>query len=179
MYSNKTLGVNGALMATRADTLTPELLADIDLVTVFAGTNDYGHGGVTLGTQSDLAGANTFYGSIYTVIDKILAAKATVKIVFFTQLQRGVFGTEPNPYAAGHPRGDGPGANGLTMPAISQAIVTACRLNAIPCLDLFSISGCNDRTFLNYYPSNDFLHPTPDAADKLGLIMGKFINSLA
>lgn len=48
LLSNRTLGVNGQVMRTVADALTPELLTDVDVVTVWAGTNDYGHGNVTL-----------------------------------------------------------------------------------------------------------------------------------
>lgn len=64
-----------------------ELEADADLVIVFGGTNDYGHGDAALGTMED-QDPYTFYGAVHTLVRKLLAKYDRSKIVFILPLHR-------------------------------------------------------------------------------------------
>ena len=65
-----------------------ELEADADLVIVFGGTNDYGHGDAAFGVFED-RDPYTFYGAVHTLVQKLLAKYERSKIVFLLPLHRG------------------------------------------------------------------------------------------
>lgn len=65
-----------------------ELEADADLVIVFGGTNDYGHGDAAFGVFED-RDPYTFYGAVHTLVQKLLAKYDKSKIAFLLPLHRG------------------------------------------------------------------------------------------
>ena len=65
-----------------------ELEADADLVIVFGGTNDYGHGDAAFGVFED-RDPYTFSGAVHTLVQKLLAKYERSKIVFLLPLHRG------------------------------------------------------------------------------------------
>lgn len=161
-------GEVGSLLRTRADSLVASDLTNIDIVTVLAGTNDYGHGNCAIGSITDGKEVNSIYGNVAYVIDKILTLKPTVRLVFFTPLNRGAFTGEPTPPAAN--------SYGSTIDGIGFAIREKCRLLNIPCYDLFANSGLNQYTFSLY--TSDGLHPNSAYGSKMGTLMGEYINRI-
>ncbi|HEY5524521.1 MAG TPA: SGNH/GDSL hydrolase family protein [Clostridium sp.] len=83
-------GIYGQEMGTMADRITTRKLANIALVTVFGGTNDYALG-KKLGTINDDETINSFYGNVQKVIGKIQTANPKTEIVFMTPIKRGKF----------------------------------------------------------------------------------------
>ena len=160
-------GVSGQLLRTIADTLTVEDLAEIDVVTGLAGTNDYGHGNHGLGTISDSKETLSIYGDMRYVIDKILTLKPSVKLFIFTPTNRGAFGGEPVPPALN--------SYGLSIQSIGKAMAEVCRELGVPCYDLGANSFINQYTLTQY--TSDNLHPNQAGADLIGAQMGRFINS--
>ena len=166
---------------TVSETFNAELLSNYDIVTIMGGTNDYGHGSTTLGTINDDMSANTIYGSVKYLINKILSIKPDMKIFFCTQPFRIHYSTEPAPggYEAN--------SNGLTMENIANAISDCCSHYGIPCFDFYHCSNWNpytirrdenDNLISNIY-TNDGLHPKNgdgNGADLLGTSFGEFIN---
>ena len=171
------------------------LLADYDIVTIMGGTNDYGHGGTTLGSfetmEEDAALGNeakTIYGSVYYLINKILTLKPSVKIFFCTQPFR-----LPYELNATGPGGYEENRNGLTMEKIAEAIKDVCGHFGIPVFDFYHCSGWNPWTIKFTNPESpssgkvvenrytyDGLHPKNgdgNGADLLGTAFGNFINS--
>lgn len=158
------------------------LLADYDIVTIMGGANDYGHGSDTLGTIADDTTANTIYGSVKYLIDKILSIKPTMKIFFCTQPYRSPAYTSSDPAPGGYE----PNENGLTMENIAGAIIDACRHWGIPCFDFYACSNWNswslpvaDGALLTNPYTYDGLHPKDgdgNGADMLGTAFGEFIN---
>jgi lysophospholipase L1-like esterase len=114
-----------------------EPLTNYDLITVFAGTNDYG-GHTPLGTINDSKETASFYGYIKKVIYTVLTSKPSIKLTFFTPLQRGTF--------TGQPTYPAPNNLGFTLDQYVDAIIKVCQMYAIPCLDLFRVSGVNEYT---------------------------------
>ena len=60
---------------------------DADIVFVFGGTNDFGHGDAAVGCMDDRE-PYTFYGALHTLFTKIITKYPTAKIVVATPLHR-------------------------------------------------------------------------------------------
>lgn len=162
-------GQNGQVIAQMGTSLTSANISDLDIITVLAGTNDYGHGAATLGDINSPAGVGTIYGSIKLVNQRILALKPNVRIVWFTPFNRGTYSGEPNGYV--------PNSNGLTIKNIADAMLDCNRWFGIPTYDLLSNSGINSYNLTTHCPDN--LHPNQYGGERIGKIMGNFINTLA
>ena len=64
-----------------------EMKHDADIVFVFGGTNDFGHGDAAVGCMDDRE-PYTFYGALHTLFTKIITKYPTAKIVVATPLHR-------------------------------------------------------------------------------------------
>ena len=60
---------------------------DADVVIVFGGTNDYGHGDAPMGTPADRT-PDTFYGAMHSLVNTLLTRYPTAKLLFLTPLHR-------------------------------------------------------------------------------------------
>lgn len=60
---------------------------EADVIVVFGGTNDFGHGDAPLGTMSDRT-PYTFYGACHVLIRKLLERYPEAELVFMTPLHR-------------------------------------------------------------------------------------------
>ncbi|MDV3426492.1 MAG: SGNH/GDSL hydrolase family protein [Bacillota bacterium] len=143
-----------------ADRLTKESLSDIDLITIFGGTNDYGNDKL-LGTKDDDKTVDKFYGNIRKVIDKIQSLNPKAKIVFITPLKRGRVGNQPVYPAANNA--------GNTLDQYVQAIKYVCGQNSIQVIDLFNNSGINENNLSQY--TTDNLTPNAAGYDKISKVI--------
>lgn len=171
------------------------LLNQYDIVTIMGGTNDYGHGGTTLGSLETMeedgklgANSKTIYGAVWYLINKILTIKPDMKIFFCTQPFRLPYESE-----ATGPGGYEDNRNGLSMEKIANAIVEAAGYFGIPVFDFYHCSNWNPWTVKFTNPESptagkvvdniytyDGLHPKNgdgNGADLLGTSFGEFINS--
>ena len=97
-----------------------EMDADADLVVVFGGTNDYGHGIASLGEMNDRT-EYTFYGACHVLARSLIERYPSARIVFMTPLQR----TVPSHFEGKPP-----------LTAYADAIKKVCAFYSIPVLDL-------------------------------------------
>ncbi len=58
-----------------------------DVICVFGGTNDFGHGDAPMGELGDTT-PDTFYGALYVLSENLKSRYPEAKIVFFTPLHR-------------------------------------------------------------------------------------------
>lgn len=65
----------------------PEMEEDADLIVVFGGTNDFGHGDAPLGVPSDRT-VWSFYGALHVLYDSLLDRFPNAKIVLLTPMGR-------------------------------------------------------------------------------------------
>ena len=122
-----------------------------DIIAVFGGTNDYGHGDVPIGTPDDRT-VYTFCGACHTLFSDLTARFPNTKIVVFTPLHR---------WNECDRRGDGSKTkDGGTLPEYVTALRDIAESYGLPVLDLFReaelVPSCNtaeDRFFF------DGLHP--------------------
>lgn len=99
-----------------------EMDDDVDIITVFGGTNDYGHGLVEIGSWND--GTNTtLYGGTQTLIEGLINKYPTKKIGFILPLPRHAIN----------------GNN--TLGDYVAVIKEVCDRYSVPTLDLYHNSG--------------------------------------
>ena len=124
-----------------------------DLVTVFGGTNDYGHGDAPIGTPDDRT-SDSFFGACHTLFTTMQKKYPDAKIVIMTPLHRKgetcPFGDSPTrkPSAVG------------TLADYVRIIREVAALYGLPVLDLYECAGIypDDEENCRAY-TIDGLHP--------------------
>lgn len=139
---------------SRVDCMDP----DADIIVVFGGTNDFGHGNAEMGTPDDRT-SDTFWGAAHVLFQKLLQRYPAAQIVVLTPLHR----TGEN-----NRRGDGRKDHDMgTLREYVEIIRTVAEYYSLPVLDLFRISGLQPEVSVireKYVP--DGLHPN-DAGHRL------------
>ncbi|MCU5181585.1 SGNH/GDSL hydrolase family protein [Bacillus toyonensis] len=148
---------------------------NLDLITIFAGTNDWGETGkpLVLGQFGDTDPAASFYGAVDNVFSQLITKYPTKTIAAFTPL----------------PRGDafnGPNGSGITLEQIADAIIKVAKKYSIPVLDLYRTSSLfpwNDTANEYYFKavgqtSGDRLHPNDVGHQILADKILAFLNTL-
>ncbi len=125
---------------------------DADIVVVFGGTNDYGHGDAPLGTFDDRT-RYTFWGACHELMRSLMERYPHGTIVILTPTHR-LHEKNPN-------------CNGVGLETYVDIIKEAARYYSLPVLDLFAMGGIQPDVETNkttYMP--DGLHPN-DAGNRL------------
>lgn len=147
-----------------------EMPADLDLIIVFGGTNDYGHGDAPLGDMHSTS-EYSFYGALHHLIQKAITRYPDAQLVFMTPLHRlsecelGV-----NEYGV---------RREVPLEAYVKAITDVCGYYGVPVLDLFRTSGiqpCFPVLRERYMP--DGLHPNDAGHRKIAARLESFLKAL-
>lgn len=143
-------------------TRAAEMDADADIVVVFGGTNDFGHGDAPFGTMADRT-PDTFFGACHTLMRTLIERYPASEIVFMTPLHRTDEereGREP-------------------LSSFVRAIKEVAKFYSLPVLDLYAISGIQPQIEVHrelYMP--DGLHPNDLGARKVAERLGAFLLAL-
>ncbi len=137
---------------------------DADIVCVFGGTNDFGHGDAPLGKMSDRT-VFTFYGALHVLYQSLIEKYPSSLIFVITPLHR--LGEE-------NPRGNGSKDRDVgTLGEYVSIIRTVAEYYSLPVIDLYAGSGLQPAVEVireRYIP--DGLHPNDAGhrvlADKIG-----------
>ena len=141
---------------------------DLDVVVVFGGTNDFGHGDAPLGDMSS-RGDDTFYGAMHSLSQKLINKYPEATIVFLTPLHRLEEDSLIN-------------HNGIRREPLKRyvsAIREVCEFYSLPVLDLYKNSGMQPSVDVIrelYMP--DGLHPSDLGAKKLAKMLISFLRAL-
>lgn len=141
---------------------------DADVIIVFGGTNDFGHG-TELGTFASLS-EYTFYGALHILCQKLLNKYPTAEIVFLTPLHRL---SENDPI-------NEKGSETQPLSDYVTAIQEVAGYYGLPVLDLFHKSGLQPKVEIIqklYMP--DGLHPSDEGAKRIAHRLYAFLNTLA
>lgn len=138
---------------------------DADLVLVFGGTNDYGHGNVPFGGWGDRT-PDTFIGACHVLFRGLVEKYPAARIVIMTPLQR-----------AG---GSNPCANtGKPLADYADAIIRVAAEYSLPVLDLYRTAGiCPDILGQRQLFMPDGLHPSDAGAYRMAERLEAFLNAL-
>jgi len=126
---------------------------DADIIAVFGGTNDYGHGTAPIGKFDDRT-VDTYYGAWHVLLSGLMDKYPEAIIFVMTPLHR-ANESYPSPF------------NGKPLSLYVDIIKEVAAYYAVPVLDLHTMSGIQPNHALNrklYCP--DGLHPN-DAGHKL------------
>lgn len=122
-----------------------------DIIIIFGGTNDFGHGDAAIGDEKDTS-VYTFCGALNTLIMALKNTYSKAKIIFITPLERS---NMMNPYGSGYK--EKPGALLYTYVNI---IIKKAKENNCLVLDLFHDSDFKlDQNGYNPNLFDDMLHP--------------------
>lgn len=143
---------------------------DADIVVIFGGTNDYGHGDAPLGSFGDRT-PDTFYGAMHALCLKLIERYPASQIVFMTPLHRlGENGGSLNEKGVRHVG---------SLEDYVNIISEVCAYYAIPVLDLFRVSGMQPAVPVlreRYMP--DGLHPNDAGAELIARKLLGFLKTL-
>ncbi len=142
-----------------------EMDEDADVVVVFGGTNDYGHGDAPFGEFGDQT-PDTFFGGCHYLMKGLVEKYPDKQIVFMTPMQRSS-GYEPKSDRTENLRD------------YSCALKEVAQYYSIPVLDLFSELGiCPDVPVQKEMFCPDGLHPNDAGHLKLAEKLKKFLELL-
>lgn len=152
--------------ASRVDQMIP----DADIVVVFGGTNDYGHGDAPLGTSADRT-ENTFCGAFHLLLQKLIGRYPRAQIVVMTPLHRD--------------SEDDLGFNEIgvrrefPLEAYVNAMITVSGYYGIPVLDLYRTSGMQPAVpVLKELYMPDGLHPSDAGNRRIADRLAGFLREL-
>ena len=140
-----------------------ELNKDADLVFVFGGTNDYGHGDAPIGKIEDKT-PETFYGACNYIVENLLKTYKKDQITFILPLHRV---NEESPY------GDGYKNPSLPLKGYTNIIIEVLNKHNIKYLDFRNNFGEAENSPL----LSDGLHPNDKGHDLLARLIVEFIKS--
>ncbi|MBQ9859416.1 MAG: SGNH/GDSL hydrolase family protein [Clostridia bacterium] len=150
---------------SRVESMDPEA----DVIVVFGGTNDFGHGDAPLGSMADRE-ETSFYGSLHCLYRKLLAKYPTAEIVVMTPLHRGGEEAPINNFGL---------RNVTNLHGYVQAIREVAEFYAIPVLDLYRMSGMTPEiTELRDTYMPDWLHPSDAGAARIASRLEGFLKTL-
>ncbi len=141
-----------------------EMDPDADLIVVFGGTNDFGHGDAPFGASKDRT-ADTFCGALHELYTSLLEKYPEAVIMVMTPLHR-ASECEPN-------------MHGKVLADYVSAIRAAAEYYSLPVLDLWAVSGIQPAVPVMkdmYMP--DGLHPNDAGHVILTGKIVKFIENL-
>ena len=147
----------------------PEMDNDADIVVVFGGTNDFGHGDAPLGTMSDRT-PYTFYGALHCLYTALTEKYPDVPVVILTPLHR---------WNEDCPKGDNKPEPVGTLKEYVNIIREVAEYYSLPVLDLFKESGSQPKVPViqqKYIP--DGLHPNDDGNAILAHKIARFLETL-
>ena len=139
-----------------------QLDTDADIVVVFGGVNDHGHGDAPFGSQDDRT-PDTFCGACHTLMRSLIERFPHAAIVFMTPL-----------HCICEDR-----ANKRPYIEYVDAIIDTAAYYAIPVLDLYRTSGIQPKVSIlrqTYIP--DGVHPNNAGAERIADRLAAFLRTL-
>ena len=143
---------------------------DADLIVLFGGTNDFGHGDAPLGSPTDREPV-TFYGACHYLMSGLLEKYPDATIVVMTPLHR---------ISEDNPRGDGyKDYDFAPLSTYAKIVKEVAAYYSLPTLDLWSVSGIQPKVPAikeRYCP--DGLHPNDNGHELIAKRLAGFLKSL-
>ncbi len=138
---------------------------DADVIVVFGGTNDHGHGDAPLGKDSDRT-PDTFCGACHTLFAGLLERFPNAKIVVLTPLHRADENTPKE-------------GSGVVLEDYVNCIRAIAQQYALPVLDLFNTSAIRANVpEIAERLTTDALHPNDEGHAVLAAEIAAFLRAL-
>ena len=141
---------------------------EADVVVVFGGTNDFGHGDAAFGCFEDRS-LYTFFGALHSLCRMLIEKYPSSHIVFMTPLHRLSENATVNEY----------GIACKALRSYVEAIREVCEYYSVPVLDLYATSGMQPSVPIireMYMP--DGLHPSDAGAEKIADMLVAYLSKV-
>lgn len=142
--------------------------ADMDVVVIFGGTNDFGHGDARFGCFED-RDEYSFYGALHALLLAVIKKYPYAHIVYMTPMHR--LSEQKTVNEIGIPC--------RPLKDYVHAIREVCTFYSVPVLDLFSVSGIQPAVPIMqqiYMP--DGLHPSDAGAKRVADVLLSYLKAL-
>lgn len=146
-----------------------EMDSDADIIVVFGGTNDFGHGDAKIGDFNSRS-EYTFYGAMHCLCEKLLCKYPNSEIIFMTPLHREFEEAELK---------EGEISDKIPLSGYVSIIKEVAGYYGLPVLDLYNISGIQPKVEIikrEYMP--DGLHPSDKGARRIAERLYNFLSAL-
>ena len=146
------------------------MIGDADIVVVFGGTNDFGHGDAPFGSLMD-EDKRTFCGAMHSLCRKLIEKYPAAQLVILTPTHRS--SEDDGPYNEIGVR------LSCNLQGYVDAIIRIAGFYAIPVLDLYRVSGIQPRVEAlkqRYMP--DGLHPNDAGNERIAEKLIGFLKTL-
>lgn len=148
---NHLAGYDDYIDANWFGTRVEQMIPDADVVVIFGGTNDFGHGDAPMGTMKDRTN-DTFYGACHMLMQQLIERYPHAQLIVITPLHR--IGEEMMPFNEAGVRRAG------VLKDYVDAIRDIAEFYSVPVVDLFAQSGLQPRVkILRELYMPDGLHP--------------------
>ena len=140
-----------------------------DVIVVFGGTNDFGHGDALMGSFDNKDDEFTFYGAMHSLITRIVNKNPDATVVFMTPLHR----TSENEVKVESDN------KAWVLKDYVNVIREVCEYYSVPVLDLYSMSGLQPAIPVikeKFMP--DGLHPSNAGAKIIAERLYAFLSAL-
>ncbi len=143
--------------------------SDADIIVIFGGTNDFGHGFAPIGGPED-KDEKTFTGALHLLYSSLIERCPDAVIVVLTPTRR---------LNEDDPRGDVKKEDYLPLSGYVSVIRKTAEEYSLPVLDLWSVSGMQPKipTIRERYMP-DGLHPNDRGHERIASLLAGFLKSL-
>lgn len=146
--------------------------ADVDVITISYGTNDYREG-KQLDNEEDKFDTETVCGALRYAVRAIQQKYPHIKIIVTTPVYRFFIDEDNNAFVNDADTQDWGGG---TLVDYAEAIKEACKNLKIKCLDLHNESQLNIYTRTHYFDANDGTHPNANGRKAIAKLLASEIN---
>ena len=146
-----------------------EMDPDADLIVLFGGSNDFGHGTAPFGLPSDRT-RDTFWGACHEVMTNLITRYPDATIIVCTPMHR---------WNENDPHGDYRNYDLATLDKYAETIRKVAEYYSLPVLDLYRVSGIQPEIPVmkeKYMP--DGLHPNDAGHKIIAQRMANFLKTL-
>ena len=145
-------------------------IADVDIVTIFGGTNDFTSEVTELGDAGSTNIQNVA-GAVEEITRILQTAKPSIEIYFFTPIVRYVVNTRTEANWS-----DNYITQGRKLPDVVNTIASSCQYWHVPCRNWYWDLGWTRFNFSNFFNDNDGTHPYK-GFKYLGIKMFEFLKT--
>lgn len=147
-----------------------EMIPDADVVVVFGGTNDFGHGDAPFGTMTDRT-EDSFCGAFHLLLQRLIRRYPKAQLVVMTPLHRdseNQLGVNEIGIRRERP-----------LESYVDAILEICGYYGVPVLDLYRVSGMQPAVpVLKELYMPDGLHPNDEGQERIAEKLLGFLSTL-
>ena len=151
------------------DNLKNTPISNVDIVTLFAGTNDLTGGSVLGDLNSETAGE--VCGAINLIVKMLLETNQKIRIFVFTPIVRYMGSVSDEKWSDVYTS-----SKGYTLPQLCEKITECAKQLHLPVCDMYWGLGWNKYNFSNYFLDSDQTHPYK-GFDAIARKMLAFINA--